>query len=86
MAAAATSNTRKVLTLKEKVAVIDYVNKNPGCSSRKVANVFNCCKTQIQGILNKRAEIMEEFEKNGPENRKRHRVQDNAAINEAVYR
>ena len=86
MAAGATPNTRKVLTLKDKIAVINYVNKNPGCGSRKVASVFNCGKTQIQGILKNRAEITEEFEKNVSENRKRHRVEDNAAINEAVYR
>ena len=60
--------------------MIDYVNKNPGRSSRKVASVFNCGKMQIQGILKKRAKIMEEFEKNGPENRKRHRVKDNADL------
>ena len=29
---------RKVLTLKEKVAVVDYVKKNPGTGSRKVAD------------------------------------------------
>ena len=52
-----------MLALKEKVKVLDYVNKNPGCSSRKLASVFNCGKTQIQGILKKRDEIMEEFEK-----------------------
>lgn len=65
------SNTRKVLTLKEKVEVIGYVSRNPGSSSRKVASVFNCGKTQIQWILKKKKEIREEFERNGPEDRKR---------------
>ena len=78
--------TRKVLTLKEKVEVIDYVNNNPGSSSRKVASIFNCDKAQIQGILKAKGEIMEEFEKNARENRKMHRVEGNAEVNEALYR
>ena len=66
--------------------MIDYVNKNPGCRSRKVASVINFSTTQIQGIIEKRAEIMGKFEKNGPENRKRHKVEYNAELTEAIYR
>lgn len=66
--------------------MLDYVNKNPGCSSRKIAGAFNCGKTQIQGIVKSKAEIMEEFENNGPESRKRHRAEENAEVNEAVYK
>ena len=73
---------RKVLTLKEKVEVLKYVSKNPGSSSRKVSDVFNCGKTQIQCILKNKEGIMHEFEKNAP---KRHRTEDNADVNEAVY-
>ena len=66
----ATRKTRKDLTLKEKVAVLEYMKRNPGSSSRKISSVFNCGKTQIQSILRTKDEILDEFEKNGPDNRK----------------
>ena len=77
---------RKVLTLKQKVDVVDYVKKNPGTGSRKVADVFKCGKTQIQCVLRHKDEIMDEFAKNAPESRKRHRSKCNADVNEAVYK
>ena len=82
---ATSTRTRKILNLKEKVAVLEYVKKNPGSSSRKISSVFNCGKTQIQNILKTKDEIMDEFEKNGSENRKRHRAEGNADVNEALY-
>lgn len=83
---ATSMRTRKVLTLKEKVAVLEYANKNPGSSSRNISSSFNCGKTQIQRILKTKDEIMDEFEKNGPENRKRHRVEGHADVNDALYK
>lgn len=80
------SSSRNVLTLKQKVEVIDYVNKNPGSSSRKVSNVFKCGKTQIQSILKNKDEIMGEYEKNCPGNRKRCRAEEYSEVNEAVYK
>ena len=45
---------RKELSLKHKVEVIEYANKNPSQSSHKIAQVFHCGHTQIQGIITKR--------------------------------
>lgn len=82
----ASSSKRKVLTLKEKVAVLDYVKKNPSAASRKISGVFGCGKTQIQSILNNKQSIMDEYEANGQESRKRHRVGDFQDVNDAVYK
>ena len=49
---------RNELSLKCKVEVIEYANKNPSQSSRKIAEVFNCGRTQIQGIIKKMEVIL----------------------------
>lgn len=46
---AAASKARKVLTLKEKVEVIDYVSKNPGSGSRKVWQDADSVDPEKQG-------------------------------------
>lgn len=77
---------RNELTLKRKVEVIDYIRKNPSHSSRKIAEVFNCGRTQIQNIIKKKEAILSEYEGNAPGSRKRHRGGEFSDINEAMYR
>ena len=43
-----TMSKRRELTLKQKVEVIEYVKSNRGVGARKVADIFECGKTQIQ--------------------------------------
>ena len=57
---------RNELSLKSMVEVIEYAKKNPSQSNRKIAEVFNCGRTQIQGILKKRDTIFSEYEANAP--------------------
>ncbi len=77
---------RNELTLKKKVLVIDYMNKNPGCGCRKVATMFGCGKTQVQSIILNKATIMAKFESNAPNEGKRSRKSDFPEVNEAVYK
>ena len=55
--------TKKTLTLKEKVDVIKYKDKS-GCGSRRLAEKFSVEKTQILSILKNRDKILREFETN----------------------
>ena len=77
---------RKELTLKQKVEVIQYVKANPGVGARKVADVFECGKTQIQSILLRQASILSEYEGSGSSDRKRSRSTDYAEVNDAMYK
>ena len=77
---------RNELSLKSKVEVIEYAKRNPSQSSRKIAEVFNCGRTQIQGIFKKRDTILSEYEANVPASRKRHRGTEFSDVNEAMYR
>ena len=77
---------RNELSLKSKVEVIEYAKRNPSQSSRKIAEVFNCGRTQIQGIFKKRDTILSEYEANAPASRKRHRGTEFSDVNEAMYR
>ena len=52
--------TKKTLTLKEKVGVIKYKDKS-GCGSRSLAEKFFVGKTQILSILKNRDKILGEF-------------------------
>ena len=63
---------RNVLSSKRKVEVIEYANKNPSQSSHKIAEVFNCGRMQIQGIIKKKEVILSEYEANAPASQKRH--------------
>ena len=77
--------SRNELSLKRKVEVINHANKNPLHSSRKIAEVFGCGRTQIQGILKKKEDILREYEANAPVSRKRHRGTEFSDVNEAMY-
>ena len=77
---------RNELSLKRKVEVIEYLRKHHGSSSRTVAKDFDCGKTQIQSIIKNQGVILDEYERNGSENRERHRVTEFTEVNEALYK
>ena len=53
---------RKFLTLVERVKVIGLNNKNR--SARKITEDFGVGKTQVQNILKRKAEVLDEYENN----------------------
>ena len=57
--------TKKTLTLKERVNVIKYKDKSE-CGSRSLAEKFFVGKTQILSILKNGDKILLEFETNEP--------------------
>ena len=77
---------RKELTLRQRVEVIDYNKKHPLISSRKLADIFGCGRSQIQSILKKKDDIIFEYETNAPASRKRHRGTHFQQVNEAVLK
>ena len=46
-----TSSSRNEVTLKQRVEVVEYHKKIPACRSWKLANLFECGRTQILQIL-----------------------------------
>jgi len=56
------ASKRKFLTLEERVKVISLLGKGHSC--RRVASDLGVGKTQIQSILKRKHEIMDEFEEN----------------------
>ena len=52
---------RKVLSLQDKIDVIEKSNK--GLSSREIASQFQCGKTQINNIISNKEKILSEWEK-----------------------
>ena len=50
---------RKVLTLNEKIRVLELSKSK---SARKIADEFGVGKTQIQNILKRKAEVLEDVE------------------------
>uniref|UniRef100_A0A1X7V775 HTH CENPB-type domain-containing protein n=1 Tax=Amphimedon queenslandica TaxID=400682 RepID=A0A1X7V775_AMPQE len=79
------SSTRNELTLKERVDLIDYQKKNPATSSRKLAEIFKCGRTQVLQVLKKKDTIFEQFKSNAPGDRKRKRGTQFEEINDAVF-
>ena len=59
---------QRKLTLEEKVKALQMYDQNP--SSRKVAEAFGVGKDQIQRLVKRKADIMNEFETNVPSDRK----------------
>ena len=75
---------RKCLTLKEKVEVIR--KSNEGNSSRILAQMFNCGKTQIVKILKRKATILESWNSNeGTQSQKRLNVEKYSEINGLLW-
>ncbi|XP_035680164.1 tigger transposable element-derived protein 4-like [Branchiostoma floridae] len=84
MASNTSSPKRKPLTLQQRVEVL-RVHDQTKKSTRKLAEQFNCGKTQIDGILKRKREIMEEFENNAPLDRKRARTTGNEELNMLLW-
>lgn len=59
---------RKVLTLNEKIRVLELSKSK---SARKIADEFGVGKTQIQNILKRKAEVLEDVENNVSGEKKR---------------
>ena len=55
---------RNELSLAKKYDVVKLAQKNPSLGIRKIAEYFDCGKTQISRILKKKSEIVEQYEKN----------------------
>ncbi len=60
----ATTVKRNDLSLKTKYEVIKATQREPGISSRKLAETFNCGRSQIQRILKNKQSIKELYEQN----------------------
>lgn len=75
---------RKCLTLKEKVEVIR--KSNEGNSTRKLAQMFGCGKTQIVKILKEKAKVLELWNSNeGTKSQKRLNVEKYGEINGLLW-
>ena len=49
---------------------IKYSKQNPGAETRKIAEVFDCSKTQVQTILKNQESIAHHYATNAPAIRK----------------
>ena len=80
------SSSRNELILKERYKVVEYSKKHPQDSTRVIAEVFNCGRTQIQQILKNEDRIVLEFEAKGePATKKCKRKAAFQLVNDAVY-
>ena len=70
---ASSKRKREELDMKTRFDVIQCSKANPQESKRKLAEKFNCGRTQIQTILKKKDEILKNFEGNCSSNIKRTR-------------
>ena len=61
--------TRKVLTIEQRVKVLELADTGKSC--RSIAEDFGVGKTQIQTIVKRKAEVLEEFERNCALDRKK---------------
>ena len=76
---------RKTLTLEERVKVINLSSSGKSC--KKIAEELRVGKTQIQFIVKRKAEVLEEYESNASLNRKRKmRKTGNEEINELLLK
>ena len=64
---------KNMLSLDDKVKLIDYAKKNPGVGTRRIAEIFKCGQMQVQAILKVNESIIAHFETNAPASRKRSR-------------
>ena len=79
---AAKQNT---LCLADKMKVIEYAKQNQSAGTRKIADVFNCGRSQIQTILKNQESITRDYETNAPAARKRLRGPQYEDIDSTVY-
>ncbi|XP_068712886.1 tigger transposable element-derived protein 6-like [Montipora foliosa] len=81
----ANDGQRKCLSLKEKIEVIR--KSNEGNSTRKLAKIFDCGKTQIVKILKQKARILESWNSNeGVQSQKRLNVEKYGEINGLLWK
>ncbi|XP_064597377.1 uncharacterized protein LOC135463852 isoform X3 [Liolophura sinensis] len=78
------SKKRKVLTLQERMKVIQMAEKWKK-STRKIARELGVGKSQIQMILKRRDKMLESFNSNVPGHRKRHRFSCNNDMNQMCW-
>ena len=73
------------MTLADRVKVIKYAWANPRVGTIKIAKVFKCGPTQVQGILKSKEAIMTSFVANAPASRKCSRGARYEDVDAAVY-
>lgn len=79
------SRKRTVLSIQDKAKAIELSEK--GLSSRKISEIFKCCKTQIINVLKRKREALEDLECNVDPGRKRRRhITGNEEINELCWK
>ena len=76
---------RQELNLKTRFEVITFCETNPQVGNRKVAEKFQCGKTQIQNILLKKKEIIKEFEANVSSKTKRCRGANSDEVEKTLF-
>ena len=82
------ASKRNYLSLKKKVELIHYAEKNPGISVRALGEQFECGKTQVGQILKKKCELLAMFEANisaGRCHTNTFRESEYAEVNTALY-
>lgn len=65
---------KRDFTASEKVQDIEYKKENPNASVRAIAGKFDCGKSQIQSILAKSIEILQDYNANRNAHSKRARA------------
>ena len=76
---------RNTLCLADKIKVIEYAKQNPSAGTRKIAEVFECGRTQIQTIMNNQESITRDYETNAPAVRKRLRGPQYEDVDSILY-
>ena len=88
-ASSKSGTSRNGLTLKEKYSVIKESDKHAKPDIKAIAKQFNCGKTQVYTILQKRASIVEMYESNASDDiqhcSKRSRTSKYQDVNEKLY-
>ena len=81
---------RRALTLQKKFEVIKLAEEDPKLGLRKLADLFDCGKTQISGILKDKDTVLELYNGNLLSKDsfflKRYRACEFLEVNEALYR
>lgn len=79
------SRKRTVLSIQDKAKAIELSEK--GLSSRKISEIFKCGKTQINNVLKRKNEVLEDLECNvDPERKRRRHITGNEEINELCWK
>lgn len=65
--------------------VIEYTMQNPSAGTRKIAEVFECDRTQIQTILKNQESITRDYKTNTPATRKHLRSPQYEDVDSTLY-